>query len=188
MKYKLSKLIIGLAAVCAFSGQAVAASYSLPVNSNGDGTYSAYFGSFLDNSEPTLGGNLSASNLSDVFSFSLSPISSGPISISASTSSAALTGLSFSIYDVTTSTPVATSSNGPDGSGNTIAYLNTSPVLGPDNFTLTVSAGPLTGKQGGVYNGSFTISPVPEPTEGALLLSGLGLFGFIAARRGRNEA
>jgi hypothetical protein len=31
-----------------------------------------------------------------------------------------------------------------------------------------------------------TISPVPEPTEGALLLSGLGLMGFIATRRKNN--
>ena len=30
---------------------------------------------------------------------------------------------------------------------------------------------------------SIAVSPVPEPTEGALLLTGLGLFGFIAARR-----
>lgn len=28
-----------------------------------------------------------------------------------------------------------------------------------------------------------TLSPVPEPTEGALLLSGIGLLGFVASRR-----
>ena len=39
-------------------------------------------------------------------------------------------------------------------------------------------------------NIAFTLTPVtapvPEPTEGALLLSGIGLMGFIAARRKNN--
>jgi hypothetical protein len=35
----------------------------------------------------------------------------------------------------------------------------------------------------GAFNGSFTVSAVPEPTTLAMLLAGLGLFGFMGLRR-----
>ena len=35
----------------------------------------------------------------------------------------------------------------------------------------------------GSYNGSITVSPVPEPGEWALMMSGLGLIGFMVRRR-----
>jgi hypothetical protein len=38
------------------------------------------------------------------------------------------------------------------------------------------------------YSGSLTVSPVPEPGELALMLSGLGLMGYMARRRARRQA
>ena len=38
------------------------------------------------------------------------------------------------------------------------------------------------------YTVGVTVSPVPEPSEYALMASGLGLFGFIATRRNKKAA
>ena len=59
-------------------------------------------------------------------------------------------------------------------------------MLGPGKYIVDVS-GTTEMRHAGMY--SFTAvaapvaAPVPEPTEGALLLSGIGLLGFITARR-----
>ena len=41
---------------------------------------------------------------------------------------------------------------------------------------------------GAKYNGSVTVSPVPEPATYGMLLGGLGILGFIARRRKNNNA
>jgi hypothetical protein len=70
------------------------------------------------------------------------------------------------------------------GLSGTVAVI--SPItLGAGDYILEVR-GDVTGTAGGSYAGVLNISPVPEPGEWALLLSGFGLIGFIAARRGRN--
>lgn len=58
-------------------------------------------------------------------------------------------------------------------------------ALNSGNYTLQVS-GDVTGTGGGIYAGVLNISPVPEAGEWAMMLSGLSLIGFIAARRRRN--
>jgi PEP-CTERM motif len=40
---------------------------------------------------------------------------------------------------------------------------------------------------GGSYGGNVVLTPVPEPETYALMFAGLGIVGFVAARR-RNRA
>jgi hypothetical protein len=63
-------------------------------------------------------------------------------------------------------------------------------VSGVNTLTFVVgniaqNGGNPTGVRAEFTSSISNISPVPEPTEGALLLSGVGLLGFIAARRSK---
>ena len=56
--------------------------------------------------------------------------------------------------------------------------------LSAGNYALNV-LGFATGTSGGLYGGSFVAetTPIPEPETYALMLAGLGIIGFVAARR-----
>ena len=70
------------------------------------------------------------------------------------------------------------------GYSGTVAVI--SPItLGAGNYVLEIR-GDVSGTNGGSYAGVLDVSPVPEPGEWPLLLSGFGLIGFIATRRRRN--
>ena len=54
-------------------------------------------------------------------------------------------------------------------------------TLAVGNYTLRLQG--LTEPGGGSYAGTITLAPVPEPGEWALMMSGLGLIGFMVRRR-----
>lgn len=186
MKYKLSKLVIGLAAVCAFSGQAVAGGAIAVVSDpDGDHTYIGEEASKIGFSDVVTG---AGSIFHDAFTFSLTGKEAGNIVLNGLTTSANIHGLNFTLYELTKPTLAQDPSW---SSTNTVkfgaTYDGLTAKLGAGNYELIFSGTEANGKKGTI-TGNFTITPVPEPTEGALLLSGLGLFGFIAARRSRNQA
>jgi hypothetical protein len=175
MKHTLSKLAVGLVAVLAFAGQANALGTPLAFSPISAGNYSVA-GNVLDAA--------STGNFTDQFSFTL--LSTQNVNLSASSIASfpdtfALGGIvplnasnvSISIQNVILPPPPTLSSS---------ATINTTLTKG--TYNLFVSGSNIDGATGNVgFKLSGSVSPVPEPTEGALLLSGIGLLGFIAARR-----
>jgi hypothetical protein len=172
MNYKLSKLAVGLAVVCACAGQANAATYvvnqaaltsaigySFSALVNGafsDGyTFSIAQGSTLSSSATPL--NLSGT------------ITLGPYTFPFNTVTSALT---VALYNTAGNTLVP-----PTGPGS---YL-----VGAGNYSLDIS-GTGSGTFGaGAYAGNLkaVTAPVPEPQTWAMMLGGLGLIGFMSYRR-----
>lgn len=67
--------------------------------------------------------------------------------------------------------------------GNTSDHLSLSwdqPLAGPAYLNIT---GVTSGSLGGLYSGSISVTPVPEPEAYAMLLAGLGLMGAVVRRR-----
>lgn len=100
-----------------------------------------------------------------------------------------ISNLQSSLYSGTTDTGVLVEGgvvnqvSGPGFSG-TIVVID--PItLQSGNYFLQVS-GDVSGTSGGSYTGTLNISAVPEAGASAMLICGLGLIGFIAARRRRN--
>lgn len=69
------------------------------------------------------------------------------------------------------------------GGNNTAESLNLAwgPTAG-GNMDLNIT-GMTNGTLGGLYNGSISVSAVPEPETYAMLLAGLGLMGAVVRRR-----
>ena len=54
-------------------------------------------------------------------------------------------------------------------------------TLIPGAYSLRISGTAVTG--GASYGGNLVLTPIPEPETYALMLAGLGVIGFVAARR-----
>ena len=187
MQYKLTHLAVGLAAIFAFSGQAGAAianpdgiTGKLPssqgtVDSLGGGSWSSF----------------AAGGYTDIYSVSFASLSNFDVTSAAYNGLAAINihghAFSASTGSVTEtlysgSTKIGSFTSNSKG----VASGTFSRLIG--NYTLDISTTLGAGAPRSGYSLTSSVTPVPEPTEGALLLSGIGLLGFIAARRGRKEA
>lgn len=111
----------------------------------------------------------SGDTFTDTYQFTVSPSSFAEVALTYITNNINVT--SFSISGVTTTT---------SGSPGTYTLDSVSP-LSTGTYDVIVQGSALSSNS--AYNVSLTLSPVPEPAESALMLSGIAMLGFIASRR-----
>jgi N-acetylglucosaminyldiphosphoundecaprenol N-acetyl-beta-D-mannosaminyltransferase len=175
-------VVLGLAALFAFSGQAMATTtilgaQSAPVSLTYAGTYATPQNQFYDEYLFSIDANsvnsiTSTMSFSDIFGINnlQTRLYSGTVTT---------TGTPNGLLQAW-STPIPLSGAGYSG---TIAVI--SPItLSAGNYVLEVR-GDAVGTAGGSYAGVLNISPVPEIAEWAMLIVGFSLVSFTVARRRR---
>ncbi len=168
MNYTLSKLAIGLTSVLAFSAHANA------TNISGPGSLGS-----LTTGATVIGNNVGSGAFIDDYTFSVPTASSFSSAVTQTTLS--IQGITFfninnlaeKLYNTSTSSWVT------NGASTSIGPLS---LVAGDKYDLKIT-GTATGNYGGTYGGVLAVAAVPEPTESALILSGIAMLGFIAARR-----
>ena len=203
MKRQTLKLVIGLLALLAFTGEANALYVGYtpdagvlgqiqtgPVPSTAPPTFVINSIQTNPNSRSALTGPLSY--LDSVTFSSLSSASILNISLSAPST---ILGYSNNVSDIIVRLYQIGLGNSYSQvglynfSGNTLNSANNFSfnLASNSNYLLRINPFDLVSYPPSTYGytlgATFSPTPVPEPTEGALILSGIGLLGFIASRR-----
>lgn len=137
-------------------------------------------GDLTNTASSTITGSIAAGSFSDIFNFTLTQ----DTYFSALASGAPTSIIEFTLIGVNG----ILGTTGVNGIGFSTAELATAPsFLASGNYSLSIEGIAGAGSTGYSLNTSYinsTItSPIPEPSSIALMLGGLGLIGFMAARR-----
>ena len=181
MNTRLLSLLLPPALALGFSGSAMGATTNL--------------GALIVGTPTTFSGSSAPGSFTDTFTFTLP--ANGGSGYSVANFALPFFGFNTTLSSLTLfSNPDGILSNGDDlqvannpTGGNSIALTYGAFVAGP--YYLKV-VGIATGTSGGLYNGAISVAavppaPVPEPESYALMLAGIGIIGFVSARR-RHQA
>lgn len=165
MKHQISKLVIGLLALLAFAGEASATVSAAPLVIAPSFTVASQGG--MIQSPPFAPSGI-------VNSFNSSGTYSDNFTITTGTTLAKL------FTNITTAYPGNTFTETLSKNGTAGALNLSSTLAANSSYTLNVH---ILGAGFSGYSMKYSITSVPEPTEGALFLFGIGLVGFMVFRR-----
>lgn len=171
MKYKLLLTGIVLSASSAFASAAAINTTNALSFVSTDGTLNSAFGH-------TFGSSDAGKSFLDEFTFTIAASQIGATFSSPFTNVSDLTFSAFELYS-STGTVLAT---GKLANLDQFDFGKVASVLGAGSYKLDI-AGSVAGSSGGMYTGSLSVSPVPEPATWGMTLSGLAAVGFLARRR-----
>jgi hypothetical protein len=186
MKLQTSKLAIGLLALLAFAGEANATLSISGSTGGGGGVPIVLSPTTLSFSLTTQGGLVqpfTPGNSGIINSFNATGSYTDIFTITTGSSQANLLASIVTAFAGNSFTETLARGVG----GAQVLFNSSSSILAANStYILDVNVKGGTGFSG--YSMQYNLTSVPEPTESALLISGLGLVGFMVFRRKNNSA
>ena len=120
--------------------------------------------------------SFTAGSVADYNNYLIAAVAGSPVSVGLTFDTSLISISNFSLYKGAALIPASAAGSLPG------ALDLTSGSLAAGTYTVDIT-GKTVSNMAGTAGYVLAVSPIPEPGEWAMMVSGLGLFGFIATRR-----